>query len=123
MGRVRELLAHGGIAILALVFALAFAAFGLAVAFAREVISVLEQHLADDEGRGFYSFTLFETEIQYVEALYYAIAVALLAAGLLAVWLITRDRMQTCPECRSRVPIEATVCRFCTSELHLPVDA
>lgn len=124
MERIRALLAHGGIAVLALVFALAFAAFNLAVAFAREVISVLEQNLADDEGRGFYSFTVFDTEIAYVDALYYTIAVALLAAGLLTVWLVTRDRMRTCHECRSRVPIEATVCRFCTSELHpTPVGA
>lgn len=124
MARMRELLAHGGIVILALVFALAFAAFNLAVAFAREMISVLEQHLADDEGRGFYSFTVFETEIQYIEAFYYAIVVALLVAALIAVWLVTGNRTRPCDECKSRVPVDASVCRFCTSELHpTSVDA
>ena len=125
MGRIRELLAHGGIAILAVVFALAFAAFNLAVAISREVISALEQHFADDDGRGgFYSFTVFETEIAYVEVLYYLIALALLAAGLLGVWLLARGRTQLCPECWSRVPSEASICRFCTSELApAPVDA
>ena len=123
MGRIRELLAHGGIAILAVVFALAFAAFNLAVAISREVISVLEQHFAGDDGRGFYSFTVFDTEIAYVEALYYAIAVALLAAGTLGVWLLVRGGTRLCPECWSRVPSEATICRFCTSELAPPIDA
>ena len=117
MGRIRELLAHGGIAILAMVFALAFAAFNLAVALSREVISVLQQHLAGEDGQGFFSFTILETEIAYLEALYYAVVVALLAAGLLAVWLLIRDQSRVCQECKSRVPREASVCRFCTSEL------
>ena len=124
MDRIRELLAHGGIAILAIVFALAFAVFNIAVAISREVISVLQQHLAGEDGRGFFSFTVFETEIAYVEVLYFAIVVALLAAGLLAAWLLTRDRTRVCGECLSRVPGEARICRFCTSDLaSTPLDA
>lgn len=124
MGRIRELLAQGGIAILAVVFALAFAAFNLAVAISREVISVLQQHFAGEDGSGFISFTIFETNIRYVEALYYVITVALLAAGTLAVLALTRSRTRTCEECLSRVPSEASVCRYCTSELMpTPLDA
>ena len=124
MGRIRELLAHGGIAFLAVVFALAYAAFNLAVSISREVISVLQQHFAGADGSGFISFTVFETESRYVEALYYTITIALLAAGTLGVLLLTRGRTRLCPECRSRVPGEASVCRFCTSELApVPVDA
>lgn len=117
MGRLRELLAQGGIAVLALVFALAFAAFHLAVAIAREVVSVPQQHLAGDDGQGFFSFTVLGTEIVYLEVLYHAVVLALLGTALLAVWLTTRSRTRLCPECMSRVPMEATVCRFCTSEL------
>ena len=88
------------------------------------MISVLSQRLADEEGRGFYSFTVFDTEIVYLEALYYVIVVALLAAGLLAAWVAARNETRECQECRSRVPAEATVCRFCTSELEpTPIDA
>ena len=88
------------------------------------MISVLSQRLADEEGRGFYSFTVFDTEIVYLEALYYVIVVALLAAGLLAAWVAARNETRECQECRSRVPAEATVCRFCTSELEpMPIDA
>jgi hypothetical protein len=117
VGRIRELLAHGGIAVLAIVFALALAAFNLAVAISREVISVLVQHTSDDNGGGFLSFTVFETEISYGEALYYAIAIMLLAASLHGAWLLSRHTTRICPECESQVPREASVCRYCTSEL------
>ena len=102
---------------LAIVFALAFAAFNLAVAISREVISVLVQHTSDDNDGGFLSFTVFETEISYGEALYYAIAIMLLATSLYGAWLLSRHTTRICPECESQVPREASVCRYCTSEL------
>jgi predicted amidophosphoribosyltransferase len=56
--------------------------------------------------------------------LLYAITVVLVIAGLFATWLLTRRAMRVCPECRSNVPREAGICRFCTSELHAePTDA
>lgn len=123
MSRIRELLAHGGIALLAIVFALAYAAFNLAVALAGEVVSVLQQQFAGEDGAGFYSFTVFDTRIMYLEALYYAIVLVILAAFLVAVWKLSRRDTRTCAECRSQVPAEASVCRFCTSELAPTADA
>jgi large conductance mechanosensitive channel len=124
MGRLRELLAHGGIAVLAVLFALSFATFNLAVAVSRELVSALQQRAFDEDGGGDLSFTIFGTNISYAEVLLYAIAFVIVAAGLLGTWLLTRRDMRTCPECRSHVPREATTCRFCTSELQSePVDA
>jgi large conductance mechanosensitive channel len=124
MGRLRELLAHGGIAVLAVLFALSFATFNLAVAVSRELVSALQQRAFDEDGEGDLSFTIFGTNISYAEVLLYAIAFVIVAAGLLGTWLLTRRDMRTCPECRSHVPREATTCRFCTSELQSePVDA
>jgi hypothetical protein len=121
--RLRELLAHGSIAILAMVFALGFAAYGLASAVAREVVSIVEQKTVDEDGSGGFSFTIFDTEISYVEVLYYAVATALIALVLLGAWLLTRRTARICPECRSSVPASASVCRYCTTELTASADA
>jgi hypothetical protein len=125
MGRLRELLAHGEIALLAVVFALAFATFNLGVAIAREVVSVIGQKTVDEDGGGgTLSFTVRGTTISYAEVLYYAIALAIVAACLYGTWLASRGRTRTCQECRSQVPRAASVCRFCTSELaDEPADA
>jgi len=121
---MRELLAHGGIAALAIVFALSFATFNLAVAVAREVVSALQQQTIDEEGGRDLSFTIFGTTIFYSEILLYAIALLIVALGLLGAWLVTRREMRICPECKSDVPAEASICRFCTSELQPePADA
>jgi len=117
VGRLRELLAHGGLALLAVVFALAFAAFNLASAVSREVVSALQQHTIDSEGHGGLSFTVADTTISYDTVLWYAITLALVAGALLGLWLLTRSTTRVCPECRSQVPLEASICRFCTSEL------
>ena len=112
------MLAHGGIAILAVVFALATATVSLADALAREVISVLQQHLSDPEtGEGFGEFTVFGTDVQYLFVLYAVLAVALIAAVLFGLWRIARSASRTCPECLSDVPREAAICRYCTTEL------
>jgi large conductance mechanosensitive channel len=117
MERLRALLAHGGIALLAVVFALAFAAFNLASALAREVVSALQQHTIDSEGHGGLSFTVAHTTISYDTVLWYAITLALVAGALLGLWLLTRSTTRVCPECGSQVPRSASICRFCTSEL------
>ena len=117
-------MAHGGIAVLAIVFALGFAAYGLAGAVAREVVSVVQQKTVDDDGSGAFSFTVFDTEISYIELLHYAVVVALIALLLLGAWLLNRRVAQLCPECRSSVPAAASVCRYCTTELAShPADA
>jgi hypothetical protein len=114
--RLRGLLAHGGIAVLAVIFALAFATFNLAAALAYEVVAVIDQHASGDEGGGL-KFTLLHTTIYYQQVLLYAITVVLVAAALLGTWLLARRATRVCPECRSQVPHEARICRFCTSEL------
>jgi len=56
--------------------------------------------------------------------LLYGITIVLSMAGLYAIWLLTRRTTRVCPECRSHVPGEAAICRFCTSELQEePTDA
>ena len=121
MQRFRELTAHGGIAILAVVFALALATFNLATALAREVVSALQQHALGGEFGGALTFTVWETDVYYGEALLYGLTFVLAAAALLGIWLLARRASRTCPECRSSVPATASVCRYCTTEL--PADA
>lgn len=117
-------MAHGGIAMLAVVFALGFAAYGLADAVAREVVSAVVQHTVAEEDSGGLTFTVFGTQISYFELLHYAVVVALVGFFLLGAWLLTRRTTRVCPECRSPVPSAASVCRYCTTELApRPADA
>jgi hypothetical protein len=114
-------MAHGGIAILAIVFALGYAAFGLANSLAREIVSVLQQRGYDEGGGGSpLSFTIDETAISYAEVLLYAIVVTFVALLLLGTWWLTRRTTRVCPECRSSVPATASICRYCTTELSPP---
>ena len=121
MQRLRELAAHGGIAILAVVFALALATFNLATALAREIVSALQQHSVDGEFGGALTFRIWETDVYYGEALLYGLTLLLATAALLGLWLLARRTSRTCPECRSSVSSAASVCRYCTTEL--PADA
>jgi len=110
--------AHGGIAILALVFALAFAGFYLANALAQVTIFVLQQHVGDSESGGSaLQFRIAGTEIDYRFILQSSIAILLVAGALYGSWRLTRRAVRTCPECHSEVPREAAVCRYCTTEL------
>ena len=120
MQRLRELLAHGGIAILAVVFALAFAVFHVAQAVATQVVSTIQQHSFGDGGGGVFTFTIADTTINYGEILIFAITLALVGLALFAVWWLTRRTTRLCPECRSTVPAAASVCRFCTTDLSPP---
>lgn len=110
------MLARGGMPILAVGFALAFAAISLANSVAQEVISVLVQTL--DEGDGVtLQFTVAGTDVHYGFVLQSAIVVSFVTALLFAVWHLTRGITRTCPECRSEVPRQASICRYCTIEL------
>lgn len=116
-------MAHGGIAILAVVFALSYAVFNIAVAIAREIVSVLQQHAYDEESGRSLTITVADTTIAFAEVLLYAITTGLVLLALFVTWLVTRGMSSTCPECRSHVPPAATVCRYCTSELPPASDA
>jgi hypothetical protein len=119
--RLRELMAHGGIAVLAIVFALAFAVFHLAQAVSGQVVFAIQQQGRDGDG-GFLEigFTIAGTRISFAEVLLSALTLVLLALALLGAWKLTRRAARVCPECRSSVPATASVCRFCTSELAPP---
>ncbi len=110
-------MAHGGIAVLAIVFALALALFEVAREIGLETISILHQRLYDEDGDDPLGFTIAGTEIHLGTTLSYAIALALILALLYASWRITRGSFRSCPECRSTVPVQASVCRHCSSAL------
>ena len=117
------MLAHGGVALLAVVFALAAATVSLASAVAQEVVSVLQQTTYDpeSEGSGVLQFTVFGKDVLYAYVLQSAIVVALIAALLFGLWRVMRGTARTCPECRSEIPRAASICRYCTTDLP-PLD-
>ena len=49
MHRLREILAHDGIAVLAVIFALGAAVLSLANALSQEAVSAIEQHAREDD--------------------------------------------------------------------------
>ncbi len=112
MPRLREMLAHGGIAALALVFALAFASFYLVDALSQVALFVFQQHIDET-----LEFKIAGTEIYYGQALVATLTVLFVAGALYGLWRLTRNTYRTCPECRSEIPREASVCRYCTTEL------
>jgi hypothetical protein len=121
--RLRELLAHGGIAILAIVFALAFAAFELVQSIAYQVVLAIQQGFDDESGDPVFDFTIADTRVDVTEVVLFAITVTLLTGALFGVWWLTRRTTRTCTECRSAVPAGASICRFCTTELAPSTDA
>lgn len=118
MGRIRELLAHGGIAVLAALFALAFAMFGVAESIAAVVVVALQQHLVDETtgGSGF-DFTFAGTDFDLYALVQGVLTLVIVTAlGFLA-WRLTQHESRECPACQSEVPVEATICRYCTTDL------
>jgi hypothetical protein len=114
--RLRELASHGGIAILAVVFAVALATYGTANALAEQVVSAITQH-AGPEYFDPLDFHVLGTDFVLDRLVQAVLALLLSAAALLAVWRLTRGAVRTCPECCSDVASEATVCRYCTTDL------
>jgi large conductance mechanosensitive channel len=110
-------MAHGGIAILAIVFAVALAVFEVAREIGRETISVLNQKLYDEDGEDPLGFTIAGTQIHWGTTLSYVIALALVLVLLYGIWRVMRGSVRSCPECRSTIPLQASICRYCTSEL------
>ena len=118
MERIREVLGRGGIAVLAVMFALAFATFELANATAQAIVTAIQYELLDpDSGESPLAFRLGDTDIELSVVLQGSIAVLLLAGVLVGLWAILRTRSQVCPECLSEIPARASICRYCTSEL------
>ena len=118
VGRFPEFLAHGSMASLAVLFAIAFALVELADGLAQVVIAAIEQHTVDPDGSGSgLDFRFLSTNFDLVYVLQAAIAFLLVGAVLWVVWRLTRTQTQECPECRSDVPAQARVCRYCTTDL------
>lgn len=113
-------MAHGGIAVLAVVFALAFAAFEVADAVAEVAVAVIQQLAIDEQEGGDISFTIAGTTVYYSGVLHAALGAVLLVGAFYAVWRLGRGVTRTCPECRSDVPRQASICRYCTTELPPP---
>lgn len=117
------MLAHGGIAVLAATFALAFATVFLASAISQEVISIFVQSFYDEEfGDSPFTFTVADTRIDLTLVLQEAIVVTLVGLALFGAWRLTRAARRTCAQCLSEVPAEATICRYCTSEVGETVE-
>jgi hypothetical protein len=114
--RLRELTAHGGIAILAVVFALAFGIFGVATAIAEIVVFALNQHVGDDEF-SLLELEIFGTDLPLDGVVRSLLALLLVGAALFAAWRLGRSTAQTCPACFSEIPRQATICRYCTTEV------
>jgi large conductance mechanosensitive channel len=118
MGRFREFLAHGSMASLAVLFAIAFAAVELADAVSQVVIAAIEQHTVDPNGGGSgFDFRILSTNFDLVYVVQAAVVFLLVAALVWVVWRLTRTQTQECPECQSEVPAHARVCRYCTADL------
>ena len=121
MQRLREMLARGGIALLAVVFALAFATFELADSVSEAAVAALQQHIVDPEsgGSGF-DFRIAATDFDLYVVVRATTALFLIAALLFVVWRLTRRESTECPDCRSEIPLSASVCRYCTADLPVP---
>lgn len=121
MDRLRGLLAHGGVAPLAALFAVAFAAYGLAQSLAQVVVYALQQHLVDEEsgGSGF-AFSVAGTEFELYSLVLAGLALTFAGAFLFIVWRASRRSSRECPSCLSQIPVAASVCRYCTAELVEP---
>jgi large-conductance mechanosensitive channel len=117
MQKLREILADGGIVLLAVIFALAAATISLADAVSREVVSILVQSTGDEQfGDSPFTFTVGDTRIDLTYVFQEAIVVALVVLALFAAWRLTKRARRTCAECLSVIPAEGTICRYCTSE-------
>jgi large-conductance mechanosensitive channel len=114
---LRDILSRGGVAVLAVIFAIAFAAFALASSFAQVLVYALQQNVGELETGNPLDFHVGDTSIDFTLVLQGAVTLVLLAAGLFCVWRVTRGVTHLCPECRSDVPAQATVCRYCTADL------
>jgi len=110
-------MAHGGVATLALVFALAFAVYFLADALSEVAVVALQQHAIDPGGGGGLTFSIAGTRFEYAGILAGVLTVLLVGAAMYSVWRLTRRTVRACPECHSEVPREASICRYCTTEL------
>lgn len=113
---LRESISHG-MAGLAFVFALALGGFELAQALARVAVDAIRQNVGGVQSGYLLDFRIGDTRIEYSVVLEATLTVVLIAATLFLVWRLSRHTVRTCPECRSEIPVQASVCRYCTAEL------
>jgi large-conductance mechanosensitive channel len=111
---LRDTAARTGTVGLAIVFALAFASFYVLSAVAQVIVSAAGQHLANGDG---FTFHVAHTRVDLNEVVTTVIAFAFVALGLYAVWHSEAHGLRTCPDCLSEIPRNATVCRYCSTEL------
>ena len=116
MRKLRELLADGDIALLAVVFALGTAVLHFADSISRVIVAVFSQLVADEEF-GALTFGVFGTTIYYETVLATGLALVVVSGGLAGLVLLLSRTSRTCPECLSDVPSRASVCRYCTAEI------
>ncbi len=110
----------------ALALGLGYAVFSLAHAIGTEVFDVVGRATASEQvgflsvyegGISSLSFHVGDTEVYYGFVVAGALCLFLVALTALAVQRARTRRLETCPHCLSPVPMDATVCRFCTLEL------
>ncbi|HST26125.1 MAG TPA: hypothetical protein VLJ76_09040 [Gaiellaceae bacterium] len=99
---------------LAGLIAVALAALGVASALAYIGVSIIQQHVAPHGGLEFH---IGHTSVEYEDVLQAGIVVALVGVGLYWGQRLMAPAQQTCPDCLSSIPVEARVCRYCTSDL------
>jgi ribosomal protein L40E len=109
-------MAHSGIAVPAVVVALAFAVFGLATAIAEIAVFVLNQHVGDDAFNAL-ELEILGTDLPFDGLVRSLLALLLVFLALFAAWRLGRATWQMCPACLSEIPLHATVCRYCTTEV------
>ena len=113
MGRLaRESLVRNGVVGLALAIAAGLALFNLVSAIVGLLLVTPLQKLDFD-----YAFRIGGVVIQWGALLTDVLVAAAVVLGLWWFWKLAAALGRTCPDCRSEIPADASVCAFCTTEL------
>jgi hypothetical protein len=110
---LKESAARGTTNGLALAFALALAVFSLASSVSFLIVGVLAQHVRGNQ----LSFNFAGTKFVVDRLLADGLAVVFLVLAFWGMWRVEARALRTCPECKSRIPSEASVCSYCSSDI------
>jgi large conductance mechanosensitive channel len=97
--------------------------FALAVALALAVVDLARALVYGfpmaliRKADGDLSFSIRDTSFSYYEALGTSLTLVLVAATLAPLWRACVDDTKRCPDCLSEIPVRASTCRYCTSEV------